>query len=103
MKLVIYSGTLFGSSILAVLLTWYVVVLLVRTHFGSQPTSVGQDVIWIVYVTALVACTLAVASCFLRPTEKLWGMLIAIATALPTLAFAALHLLGRVGQYIKQG
>jgi len=93
------SGT--GSSILGLLLLRYVIILLLRTNFGAQSTSIGQDVIWIVYGTCLVGCALAILSWGLSTGSKAWSTVMLGVVLLPTAVFALLHVSGKVGEYIK--
>ena len=83
-------------------LWWYLVVLLKRTEWGRWAISIGQDLIWIAYVTGFVACAMPAIALFLKRSGKWLPTVLLVGAIVGIVIFAALHLSGKVGQYIKQ-
>lgn len=101
MKMPMYYTCIAGAALLAATLLRYVFIILMRTDFGTSSTSIGRDVIGIVYGACFASCALASVSFYLRPSTRSWSVVIMVLAILPTVIFACLHFLGRVGQYVK--
>jgi hypothetical protein len=97
----LYYSALALGAVTQTALWWYLVVLLRRTGCGKWAVSIGYDVIWITYLTGFLACAMAVTALFFKPSGKWLPALLLVGAIVGTAVFAALHLSGKVGQYIK--
>lgn len=81
----------------------YVVELLKRTRMGELETSIGNDVVVIVYLVAAVG--VAAPLWLLRAGKnprRAWGVLLLLTGVALLVCFAWLHLSGKVGHYVKE-
>lgn len=82
---------------------WYTLTLLLRTNWAQQSTSIGNDVIIIMYILCVFVCISSTYMVFKKhtPFPKLMLVIVLILAFLPSAEFFYLNASGKVKEIHK--
>ncbi len=89
------------TFILQIIAWWYFITLLSRTDFFAGRTSIGNDVILIMYVLCALNCFFCGYLIYRKDIIKSISVAIFIAALLPAIGFLYMNLSGRVSEIKK--
>lgn len=77
-------------ALLVVVTNGYVFSLLLRVRFGQSPSTIGSDVVAIVYVLSLIALAWSVFFCFDKSVSKSVRLASVLLSGMPIVCFTLL-------------
>lgn len=85
-----------STLILEIIAWWYFITLISRTEYLARGTSIGNDVVLIMYILCTLICFLSTYLIYRKDVLRVVSIILFIIALIPSLGFLYLNLTGKI-------